>query len=506
MVIVSELSHGGRLEGVESLGSGNRFADFVNANSERFQTYAVMNQQSRSILKGFETELDAHLNEYFNRSVTPPDQRHRNILRNLIHRTTFQGERARTLGLRDSLYKITRSYPHLRGTIDSINVFTADLNRRMDESYNPLLDQLNTLRFAVFGDVVAYLTSDYENLLDFESFLQDDKYEKGRNMSREFLTDLSADDAAIRAERKGEEAGIDKVNRLWIEKIKGGLIPGVFNRVMDAQETSPSASFLKAIVWLNFSAKALGISFQEGGAITAREARGLIPAAPFDSWPKELRESYQTSALKDISVVIERIRSNLTLNFKRAAVKTSVDIPFAEIETPSKKRNANGEIQQIERQLHVENEDSDESIGSGTQEADRQKLELGMLKPVSNGEGSHFADMVGEQEVLEETAKKGASPQMKEDLKALTVLLSNPLFAFGPGVKKLGAYASITVEGRRLRLRRFDPRSVHGMIFKDPETARWRIVFAIHEGRVLVRGIYHHDEFDKKKDSVEAFD
>lgn len=360
----------------------------------------------------------------------------------------------------------------------------------------PVANNANALLTEVSERLGLFLTSRYGSVVDMSQYLAELKDGQENDLISPYFRTLVKIDNDRR--RKGEKGSFSPVKEHWQALVKTRYIPEVFQRFWERATAQTEASSSRLVKWVVFGAS-IGASMRDESRVITPSSRDIMLAISrmsFETWPPELQEAYIKFGSDDIAKLFEGEKTGIRVLLQHHfPPQADVQIAIANgngVSNGDKKRHNGGDAD------HPEIPEPSQPIEP---EATR-KLNLAILKrsglPGRQAYNLAEISLEQEEEEIRRLAEAGVTPGMKEDLLEILRRMMDPDVIHGPGAVKL-KHLVVRIDRGEFFLRRFDPRAISDLTFRDAETARSRIIFAMRDNTVMIEGIYPtHDAFDKR--------
>ncbi|EKD86487.1 MAG: hypothetical protein ACD_37C00274G0002 [uncultured bacterium] len=360
----------------------------------------------------------------------------------------------------------------------------------------PVANNANALLTEVSERLGLFLTSRYGSVVDMSQYLAELKEGQENDLISPYFRTLVKMDNDRR--RRGDKGSFSPIKEHWQASIKSRYIPEVFQRFWERATAQTEASSSRLVKWVIFGAS-IGASMRDESRVITPSSGDIMLAISrmsFETWPPELQEAYVKFGSDDIAKLFEGERTGIRVLLQHH-FPPQADVQLATsngngVSNGDKKRHNGGDADHSEipePSQHIEPEAT-------------RKLNLAILKRsgLPGRQAYHLAETSPEleEEEIRRLAEAGVTPGMRADLQEVLRKMMDPDVVHGSGAVKL-KHLIIRIDGAEYFLRRLDPRAISGLTFRDAETARSRIIFALRGDTVMVEGIYPtHDAFDKR--------
>jgi hypothetical protein len=359
----------------------------------------------------------------------------------------------------------------------------------------PLKEEMTEILVGLSSRMVERMFSDYEFLVDMLDFLIKPDFRRQREEASNFFRNHAHTEeryqrsahpslfAPIRAEWQMQAQDPEQAfeplvfERFWANGEKAGLTRKDIDNIV-----------FGATLMIGDSGDSDGVYSQP----TVEDIRVAIGKFPLDRWPKNLREAYTNFFKSDVAYLLANISAKIRELFPMSNGNNVEHVSQVANHGSQKKKS----FREVDKGMR--SGDSKDTRANG--EKVIEKFGLGIVKADPEGRFSHKIYPIeddGIEDAIIRMSKHGVDPRMERDLvRIIKGLIDSP---YQPGAKRLTKPAAyFSSEGHsRIPWRRFDPNGVRDFVFEHPESWRLRVLYAVVDGRVVIRRVVSHPEQDK---------
>lgn len=469
-------------------GEQNSFLRFIDENKDLFDRHSSLTYELRDEEEGWRNSstVDQIVNDYIDliRSIlpnAPKDKQLRKVSRDIRKKTLetlFRNPNEKAdfteKQIRNNLFFTRKVSDQQRPAINELYDRMDEFNRDFHEAKAPVAAEVQGSKAELSSKFKNYLLSDPSSIFSLRDFLSDKKYASNRKVIRPFLASFSQSEDRLVKDDKGGILG--ETVKKWVVEISEKATPDILDEFV-ASIKSPNI-----LEWLEFAAQGEDI------------ANSLKARSDFSAWPSELRKTFESFVASKYHSALGVIRKELDqLRTKPEDISRAI-ILGAELVESKKRTNS------VQEQMAQEENDKAEVL--------KKKYPAGVLSQDDSGAFPFKIRLLTKEELsgFLNKAADDLSPsdsRMNGDVHRMVEnLLEDP---YGLGTEKI--FNVVTIGPRKVNLRSMKGKG-RGILLEHQESDRLRVIYAIAKHSdsenldsrpvVVLEGIYHHNDFDKK--------